>query len=238
MSADFGQQIKQKDLDDNFLTGPGEDLALKTLYQLLKIPNFTKLFGSFSDVVTQQRIADYPRFDWSLRQLPALNLFEAGDEAKDSDNAFLNGTITLQVFWPPNMRRPDFRRVEVAFKGVIENFFASDYVRTMMDELYFIERPEKVYGLNEYGKKMNWSPNTEGIIESEAVPVTNLTISYRIDLRAWYRALEYMNRTKAQPFLATLDDLVGLGNDLDSGYYGVYNNEVEIFIPENIDVTN
>jgi hypothetical protein len=243
--------IKQATVDQALMTGPGEDLVLKTLLQLSSIPGFVKIFGPYSPPTGNvkddlQRWADYQRFDWSIRQLPAINVFESQRESKDSDNAFLRGTVSFQVFWPPSMRRPDSRRVDAAFKGALENFFASEYVTAMLDELYYIQRPAKVYGLNEYGKTLTWTPNINGLVESGEVPTTIIDADYRIDLRAWYRALEFMSRTKDQPFLDTLVDLVSIGSSADappSGYDGVINGDVdggtvEVTVEDEIAVNN
>lgn len=247
MSA-FGQQIKQADIDKAFGIGPSEFLVAKTLDQLGSIKAFTDLFGPYtaptgSPSDDQQRWADYQRFDWTIRQLPAINVFEsATPESKDSDQAFLRGNISFQIFWPANFKRSDSRRVEVAFKGALQNFFSSKYVRDMLDELYYIQRPMKVHGLNEYGKTMTWTPNTNAIVENEIVPVTIIDANYRIDLRSWYRALEFMDRTKDNPFEATLDNLGGIGGattGVDSGYDGKNDaGDTEINVPVKIDVTN
>lgn len=241
MTAKIYNQIKNTDIEKALLSGPGSDLIPKMIMQMAKIKGFTGLFGPFKGFDgkgdTEQRWADYQRYDWSIRQLPAICAFESQTESKESDNAFLNGTITIQIYWPPNFRRPDARRVEVAFKGAMENFFASKYTQTMLDELYWIERPEKVYGLNQLGKELTWTPNVESIVEDQLVPVTILDVRYRIDLRAWYRALEHMNRTREEPFLETLADLIEIGGpDLDSVYQGTDNEEIEIEIPDSIKV--
>lgn len=231
-------QIKQADIDDNFLSGPGEDLIPKLLMQMASIPGFVKIFGDYTPGSTNQRWADYARHDWSIRQLPAINVFESKEESKESDNAFLNGSVSFQIFWPANFRRPDSRRVEVAFKGAMENFFSSTYVQTMLDEIYFAVRPQKVHGLNCLGKTLTWSPNTEGSIENELVPVTILDVAYKIDLRAWYRALEFMNRTQGEPFKETLADLILIGG-LDSVYQGLDDSgNIEIEIPDEIEVNS
>ena len=118
---------------------------------------------------------------------------------------------------------------------MVENFFASDFVTPMLDELYYVKRPAKVYGLNEFGKVLNWSPNTEGLVESELVPVTILDIKYRIDLRAWYRALEFMGRTKADPFSVSLADLT----DILGEYDGIDDAGLtQVVIPDEIAVSN
>lgn len=240
-NVEFGNIIKQATIDNLFLSSPGEDIVQKTLMQMATVPGFIALFGPYVPESDQQRWADYNRFDWNIRQLPTINVYNMQDENKDSDQAFLRGTIGFQVFWPPNARRGDIRRVEAAFKGVVQNFFNSDYTGTMLDELYFIQRPQKVYGLNEYGKTMTWSPNTEGFIGPEAVPVTILYVQFRLDLRAWNRALEYMNRTKAQPSQETLTDLTVIGGSNGQGIYAGEDpnnaiNPIQVEIPDEIQV--
>src|ERR1700685_4143405 len=240
MSAAFGQQIKQETIDGLLLTGPGEDLVPKTLLQMSSIKGFVGIFGPYVPKSDQQRWADYQKSDWTIRQLPAINIFENAMEDKTSDNAWLNGTITFQIFWPPSFRRGDMRRVEVAFKGAMQNFFSSKSVSDMLDELYWHQRPMKVDGLNEYGKVINWSPNAEGVVATELVPVTVLDVRYRIDLRAYYRSLEFNGRTKDNPFEKTLADLTTIGS-ADSGYEGTPNNDgtdVQVFIPDEITVSN
>lgn len=239
MSAGLGQQIQESDITKAFLTGPGQYLVKQTLLQLsgVELANGTKPFctvfgpyavkatkgakGSDAPIDQQQRWADYPRMDWSIRQLPAISIFEEAPEDKSSDNAWLNGSISMQIVWPPSFRRSDLSRVPAAFKGAIQNFFASQYVADMLDEHASIERPMKVPGLNEFGKVMSWQPNVEGIVEGQMVPVTILSIKYRIDLRSWYRFLEFDARTKGDPFERTLSDLVEIFGEYD----GVLNND-------------
>ena len=242
MSGAFGQTIKEQDLENTFLTGPGEQIVANTLAQMAAIPNdkgtaFTQLFGPFTPGSNQQRWADYARYDWSIRQLPVLNVYEAEAQDKTSSNAWINGTINFMALWPPNQRRSDLARVQMAFNGAIQNFFESQQVQDMLDELYWVQRPAKVPGLNEYGKIMNWVPNVEGLVEDQLVPVTLINVRYRLDLRAWYRALEFQNRTKAIPYENTLADLTVIGGN----YTGVPNNEgapVEVTLPDEIAVHN
>jgi hypothetical protein len=191
--------IDQTTLEAMFLSSPGSDLVDKTIMQLRKVPQMQKLFGlSF---------ANYNRFDWPVHELPAMNVLESQSENKSSDMGYLTGTIQIQTYWPSEFRRSDLARVPNVFKGILENFFSSAYVSDMLDELYSIIRPEKVAGLNEFGKTLTWSPNVEGINDGELTPVTILDVQYRIDLRAWERALEYQGRTTADPFEVTLADL-------------------------------
>lgn len=236
----FGQNIKQSTITGDLLTGPGDDLVLKTIATMAAIPGFTAIFGPWTAPTGKpsddsQRWADYQRADWSLRQLPAINVFEAQNEDKTSDEAWLNGTVSFQVFWPAAFRRSDMRRVEVEFKAAIDNFFSSQYAAQMLDELYYIQRPNKVYGLNEYGKTKTWTPNTQGVVEDELVPVTIIDVRYRIDLRAWYRALEFMSRTKDDPFDVTLGPLT----EIYGQYDGVDDNgNTQVVVDDNIPVSS
>lgn len=204
--------IDMQSLEAAFLSTPGGDLVDKLIMQMQKVPQMVQLFGPDGDGGSW---ANYNRFDWPVKMLPAMNVLEAGAESKSSDSGYLNGAIQIQVYWPSEFRRSDLARVPSFFKGVLENFFSSKYVASMLDELYWIERPEKVYGLNELGKTLTWSPNVEGINDGDLTPMTIVDVSYRIDLRAWERALEFMNRTKEDPFEDTLGDLDNVFGEID-----------------------
>lgn len=243
MSADLGQTVKKSDIDGDFLSSPGEDLVPKLLMQLASVPGMVKLFGPYTPLPdgngakSAQRWADYERKDWSMRQLPAINVFEALIENKTSDNAWLNGTVQIQIFWPASFRRSDFTRVPAAMKGVLQNFFASKYVTDMLDELYSAIRPMKVNALNELGKTIDWTPNAEGLVGSELVPVTVMNANYRIDLRAWYRTLEFQGRTKEDPFEDTLLDLSIIAGDFN-GVTTDNATPVSVTVSDEIDVSN
>lgn len=220
--------IDETTLRNDFLSAPGDDLVDKTILQLQKIPQMVKLFGPAGDSGSW---ANYNRFDWPVRSLPAINIFESNIESKTSDNGWLNGTVQIQVYWPSDFRRGNLARVPGIFKGILENFFNSAYVSAMLDELSTIQRDAKVYGLNEYGKTLSWSPNVEGITDGELTPVTILDVQYRIDLRAWERALEYMNRTVADPFEISLSDLT----EILGGLEGV-NDKDEVLVTVPLDI--
>lgn len=252
MSAAFGQQIKQADIDDAFYTGPGESIVAATLMQLNAAPGdpvkgkpffpFQELFGPYTaakpgqNQPDQQRWADYARHDWSVRQLPAISVYEADTEELTSPNGWINGTINLMIHWPPSQRRSDYSRVPSAFKGAMQNFFQSAMVDDMLDELYWVRRPMKVPGLNEYGKSMTWAPNVEGIIDGNYVPVTLIGVKYRLDLRAWYRELEFQNRTRKTPFQTPLADLTTIAGEYDGDTNAGPNPQV--VIPDKFGVTN
>lgn len=229
----FGKVVKEADILKAFLDSPGEFIVANTLLQLSKVPQYVELFGKYTPLYDAdkhrvgvndlQRWTDYQRTDWSMRQLPAISVFESNNESKQSSNGWLTGNISIQVYWPASQRRSDWSRVHEAFKGTILNFFESALVRDMLDEHFSIKREEKVAGLNEYGKEITWTPNVEGLVENQFVPVTVIDIRYRVDLRAWYRFLEEDYRTKDQPFERTLADLVELRGEI----LGTINKDVE-----------
>lgn len=247
MSSAFGQVVKEPDIIKNFLTGPGEFIVAQTLLQMSSVPPFLKLFGPYTPKVDadgnkvgakdSQRWSDYSKYDWTMRQLPAISIYEGEVENKVSKNAWLNGSIMFQIFWPASQRRSDWSRVQTAFKGAMQNFFESHWITDMLDELFKIQRPMKVPGLNEYGKELVWTPNVEGIIENEAVPVTLITARYRIDLRAWYRAMEFDDRTVESPFERTLADLTEVKGEYD-GVTQPDGSDVQIALPIDTPIQN
>jgi len=203
----YGQQIRQEDVSKDFLTGPGEVLVPALIAAMAKVMPFSDLFGPFTTVKDpNSRWASYPRFDWSLRQLPVINVYEKEPEEKTSSNAWLNGSIGMQVFWPASFRRSDLSRIPRTFSAGLLNFLESDAAFAL-----FAAVPE----LNELGKMVTWTPNVEGLVESELVPVTLCDVKYRVDLRAWYRFLETDSRTKQNPFVRDLADLQVVGGEFD-----------------------
>jgi hypothetical protein len=64
-----------------------------------------------------------------------------------------------------------------------------------------------VPGLNELGKTFSVSKNLEFVYNSEYCPALQMTVNFRIDIRAWDDYLESQYLTKDDPFEATLGDL-------------------------------
>lgn len=211
-----GIQLRISDLEQDFPHTPGQLLVKRLLEQMAKQPQFKKLFGKYvSQSAENQRWASYPRFDWSLRELPGICVYEKETEEKTSRNGWLIGKLGIQVFWPAAFRRAELSRIPNIFKGALQSFFESDLCDVLLDPHFGLNDTTKVPGLNEFGKEISWTPNVEGIVEGEAVPVMIVDIKYRIDLRAWHRFLEYHNITIEKPFEGTLDDLKVIGGEYD-----------------------
>lgn len=230
-----------KALNDIFPDGPSEVLIPKFMDALAREPRFVQLFGPWKGVAEDnQRWADYSRYDWSYRHLPAISIFEGDTDDKTSDNAWLNGTIKIQVFWPAAMRRSALARVPKKFWGAMLNFLSSKLAYELLDPMPGINEATKCPGLNEIGKIALDTKNVEGIVENEFVPVTMIDVKFRIDLRKWTMWLEENNRTKNRPFDKTLATFTGLSSDLEEqGIAGVVNgdaNDVQILIKSDPDV--
>jgi hypothetical protein len=235
MSA-FGQQIDRKDFDALFLEGPSQFLVPRMLAQLSKVSQLTGLFGPYKGIgSSEQRWADYQKFDWSIRQLPAIQLFESDTETKEAENGFMNGSVRLMVLWPASFRRSDLSRIPKAFHSAMINFFGSDLAFQLLDSKANTDRTVVVPGLNEIGKEISEAKNVEGVVESELVPVTMIDIRFRIDLRQFYRFLEDDYRTKDMPFEKTLSDLTKVVGEYD-GVPSTDAQEVEVKIDQDVTI--
>jgi hypothetical protein len=227
-----GFQIQATEIMRDLFPSPGGILVKRVLEQMATIPVFLKLFGTFQAFDSdQQRWACYPRQDWSLRQLPAIMIYEGNAEDKTSDNAWLNGSLRIMVLWPAGQRRSDWEKVGVAFKGAMQNFFASKYTEELLDRYRTLNLEKKVPGLNLLGKEMTWTPNVNGILEGEAVPATILDVKYRFDLRRWYDYLEEIGYSKADPFKKTIHPLVDFFGRVTTEKCSETSASVEALIP-------
>lgn len=236
MSAAFGQQINRKAFDELFLEGPSMRLVPALLTQLAKVPQMAGLFGPYKGIgVAEQRWSDYQRFDWSLRQLPALSIFESDQETKQAENGYMPGSLRMMIFWPASFKRSDLTRIPKAFHSAMVNFFGSDLAFQLLDSKANADRTVVVPGLNEIGKEITDSKNVEGMIESELVPVTMIDIRFRIDLRQYYRFLEEDGRTRGQPFERTLADLKEIFGEYD-GLPGTDTSDEQVVIEQDVTI--
>lgn len=241
MGAVDGIQIKVEKTRALFEPTPTEYLIKRLIEQMAQVPQFVTFFGPLIPDTTKEkgvnnpnmRWANYARPDWSFRNLPAISVYEGDPEEKTSANAWLNGTIKMQIPWPA-LKRSDPLENERLFKGAIQNFFESQFCDVLLDPYPTVNVATKVPGLNELGRMITWTPNVAGIIEGNEVPITLLSIKYRIDLRAWYRYLETIDRTKENPFQEILDTLTLVAGEYD----GVTDNpdDIQAILPDNIPI--
>lgn len=175
-----------------FIDSPGEFLC-KTLAAQLKL--VTQWAGIYGD-----DIDGYRRMDYGIRQLPALRIYTNGD-TKDYESWFVNGDVVLDSILTPSIRRNDMQQ--------IQDTLASAMLQQFRRPTFFNAISAGVPGLNELGKRFvtdkglgyDWQTG------EEPVPLTQMTVNFRIDLRQWDNYLESTNRTKDDPFEVTLATL-------------------------------
>jgi hypothetical protein len=180
-----------------FFDGPDEFLVKAICQLLLADPTWPQFFSN--------RIDPYRRMDYSIRELPALRIYTEGDE-KTGESWFIDGEIKADVIFPASIRRDETQQ--------IQNTLSSALLQQFRRPLFFSSVNALVPGLNELGKTFK-SDKTLGFAwNEEYVPLTQLTLNYRIDLRQWDDYLEATGRTKDSPFAVVLADFKRLSADI------------------------
>ncbi len=176
-----------------FIDGPAQYLC-KSIARLFEdTPEFKYIFGDF--------IEAYQRSDFPIRNLPALRIYNLA-YVKDSESWFINGDIILDVIWPANVRRVE--------EQSLQDLICSAIVQQFRNMDFFVAVNELIPGLNELGKvvsvnkALGYQWETE---DSPVVPLTQITVNFRIDLRIWDNYLVETDRTKESPFNRILKNL-------------------------------
>lgn len=177
-----------------FLDGPGEFLVQRVVDELLKLPVWQAVFGEFID--------PYMRMDYPARAFPALRLYN--DRAtKETESWFIEGNLTADVIFPASIRRSQNQQLADSISSALLQQFRSTTFYNAVSEGIGVPGV-----LNELGKRFSidkslafqWS-------EENLVPLTQIEINFKIDLRKWDDYLELSDRTKDKPFERTLGDL-------------------------------
>ncbi len=187
-----------------FITGPAEFLVQETVRQIKLVPQWVKIFGEFIDY--------YKRMDYSMRNLPALRIYN--DEAhKEFESWFIEGDLKADIIMPAVLRRNELQQVQDTLSMALLQQFRRP--------AFFDVMTQRVPGLNELGKRFAVDKTLGFEWEESWVPLTQITINFRLDLRIWDSYLEQTDRTKDSPFekvLGNLDRVVseiqGLKDDL------------------------
>ena len=193
-----------------FLSGPTEYLARNVCAEIAKVPQFKAIFGSNIDA--------YQRVDYSMRELPAVRVYNE-NWRKEFESWFIVGELLVDVIFPASLRRQqgqDFQDILTA--ALCQQFRRDDF---------FVALCSVNQGLNELGKTFdvdkslgfNFGKGTD------PVPLSQIRVNFRIDLRQWDLFLESDDRTKADPFERTLADLelitTTIANDSGSPIIGI-----------------
>lgn len=185
--------------EEPFMNNPVEFLVHQMALQLKAVPQWKKIFGD--------QIDSYKRMDYSIRSLPALRLYN-DDFNKEFESWFIEGDVKADIILPASMRRNETQQVQ--------DTLASALLQQFRRPLFFDALDAVVPGLNELGKRFTCNKSLGFEWEEGMVPLTQITINFRLDLRVWDDYLEQTERTKDSPFEKVLGDLEKIVGTIDS----------------------
>ncbi len=194
-----------------FESGPAEFLVQEIVRQLKAVPQWSTIFSDNIDA--------YKRMDYSMRALPALRIYN--DQAsKTSESWFIEGPIKADIILPAVLRRNELQQIQDTLSmALLQQFRRPTFFSTLSDA---------VPGLNELGKRFDVDKTLGFEWEEALVPLTQVTINFKLDLRVWDDYLEETDRTKDSPFekvLSNLDRIStainGLKDDLETSEIGI-----------------
>jgi hypothetical protein len=193
---------------DPFFSGPTEFMIHELAKRLREVKQFKLIFG--------ESIDGYRRMDFSERELPALRVYN-NTFVKEGESWFINGDVKVDVILPASLRRNDLQQVQDTISAALLQQFRRPKFFDKMNGL--------VPGLNELGKIFSVDKSLGFEWGEDIVPLTQITLNFRLDLRQWDDYLESTNRTKDEPFEATLKNLELIANRIqglnDDGTAGV-----------------
>lgn len=173
-----------------FIDGPAEFLVKSLAEGIKAVPQFELIFGDFID--------PYMRQDYAERNLPVLRCYNT-NYTKEAESWFINGTVNLDVIFPASLRRTELQQLQDTISSaLLQQFRRPSFFDAMLEE---------VPGLNELGKVFTVDKELGFKWADDIVPMTQITVNFRLDLRRWDDYLEETNRTKDDPFTRTLADL-------------------------------
>lgn len=173
-----------------FYDGPGEFLVLRMVEMLKKESPWCAFFG--------EAIDPYRRMDYPFSSLPALRVYSPR-LVKEYDSWFIDGDVRLDIILPSDIRRRETQQVQ--------DTVAAALLQEFRKPAQFEALRAQVPGLNELGKRFEVNKDLGFEWSDKIVPLTQVTMNFRIDLREWDEYLEETNRTKDSPFEEVLADL-------------------------------
>jgi hypothetical protein len=181
-----------------YLTGPAEFLCSEIAKYIGAFPAWKTFFGEYVD--------PYKRMDYPVRALPALRIYNNTFQ-KDYESWFVEGDILLDAIFPASIRRTETQQLPDTITNALLQQFRSPEMFEAMCAV--------IPGLNELGKRFSADKSLAFEWGEELVPLTQMNLNFKIDLRAWDLYLESDNRTKEKPFERTLGDLEKLFTTID-----------------------
>jgi len=173
-----------------FFEGPAEFLVAKVAASIAAVPQFQAIFGP--------RIDAYRRMDYSIRDTPALRVYNE-IYTKEFESWFIYGEVLIDVIFPAALRRHLLQQ----YQDTLTSALCQQFRRPAIFNQLCIDVP----GLNELGKQFSANKSLGFQIENELVPLTQIRVNFRIDLRIWDNNLTANDLTKDEPFVATLGNL-------------------------------
>jgi hypothetical protein len=183
---------------DLFIDSPGDLLVGEVVKELLKVPEFKTVFGEFID--------DYKRMDYGFSNLPALRIYSDTYEKPDED-WFITGDLKADVILPVSLRRNELQ--------VVQDVISSALMQQFRRPSFFSTLSDKVPGLNELGRRFSVDKSLGFEMEDNEVPLTQIIINFKLDLRQWDLYLENTFRTKDEPFEKSLANLLRIKNVIE-----------------------
>lgn len=187
--------LDQKDVIDKlkinpFIDGPGDTLVKAVAQSIGAVKQFKLIFGDNIDV--------YDRVDYSVRQLPALRIYNE-QFTKEQESHYIVGDLMLDIIWPASLRRSETQSLQ----DVVSSALLQQFRRPNI----FIDLVTAVPGLNELGKVFSINKSFGMKWEDGWVPITEIKVNFRIDLKVWDDYLIATGREKDDPFDVTLKNL-------------------------------
>ncbi len=181
-----------------FENGPAEFLVQEIVRQLRCVPQWAKIFG--------ENIDSYQRMDYSMRALPVLRIYNM-TATKQYESWFLEGPIRADIILPAVLRRNELQQVQDTLSmALLQQFRRPTFFDTMT---------VRVPGLNELGKQFDVDKSLGFEWGENLVPLTQITINFKIDLRVWDDYLEQTDRTKDSPYEKVLGSLDRIASTID-----------------------
>lgn len=193
-----------------FISSPAEFMSRIIAIELRKVEVFTRIFGDYLDA--------YPRDDYPVRALPAMRIYDKGYR-KTSESHYIEGQLFIDLVLPASLRRYENQEVaDILSSALMQQFRRPEFFNTLCD---------LIPGLNELGREYNVDKDLVFVWNDNQVPLTQIRMNFRIDLKEWDSYLELTNRTKDEPFMETLGDLETLAGTIE----GLRGDETEVELP-------
>lgn len=176
-----------------FLDGPAEFLAFKVADEIKKLQVWNTMFGGFVDF--------YRRMDYPIRAFPALRIYNE-NATKQFESWFIEGDLLMDVIYPASIRRNETQQLQDTLSSaLLQQFRSTTFFNSVAEGL------GEPGTLNELGKRFSVDKSLGFEWNQNIVPLTQITVNFKIDLRKWDEYLTQSDRTKNLPFEKTLGDL-------------------------------